>query len=79
MFALPPQRYDVPAERVGRIFIDDLAEELEGVDGRRWNSERCIVFQVVILQRMTEVRRARDIRQRVERQIVDWHKGRYRC
>ena len=44
-----------------------LAEELEGVEGSRWNSKRFIVFQAVILQRMTEVRRVRDIHQRVER------------
>ena len=53
--ALPAQRYDVPVGRVDRIFVDALAEELEGVDGRRWNVERFIVFQVVILQRTTEV------------------------
>ena len=71
IIALPPQRYDVLAGRVGRIFIDVLAEELEGVEERRWNSKRLIVFKAVILQRMTEVRRARDIRQQVERRIVD--------
>ena len=73
--ALLPQRYDIPAGRVGRIFIDTLAEKLEGVERRRWNSERFIVFQAVILQRMTEVLRARDICQRVKRWIVDWREG----
>ena len=41
---LPPQRYDVPARRVSCIFIDALAEELKGVDGRQWYSEWFIVF-----------------------------------
>ena len=35
--ALPPQPYDVPVGRVSRIFIDMLAEELEGVEGRQLN------------------------------------------
>ena len=43
------------------------------MEGRQLNSERFIVFQDVILQRKTEVRQVRDIRQRAERQIVDWH------
>ena len=33
--ALSPQRYDVPAGRVGCIFIDALAEELKGTMERR--------------------------------------------
>ena len=49
IFALLPQRYDVPVGRVGRIFINALAKELEGVVERRWNSERFIVFQAVLL------------------------------
>ena len=32
--ALLPQRYNVPAGRVGHIFIDALVEELEGVERR---------------------------------------------
>ena len=33
--ALLPQRYEILAGRVGRFFIDALAEELEGVEGRQ--------------------------------------------
>ena len=71
---LPPQRYDVPAGRVSRIFINTF---LEGVEGRLWNSKRFIIFQAIVLQRTTDVQRARDIRQRVKRWIVDWQVGRY--
>ena len=75
---IPPKRYDIQAGRVSRIFIDAFAEELECVEGRQWNAERFIVFQTVILQRITEVRRARDIHQRVKRRIVEWREGWYR-
>ena len=64
--------------RVGCIFIDALAEELEGVERRQRNSKRFIVFQAVVLQRTTDVRQVRDIWQRVERRIVDWCAGRYK-
>ena len=33
--ALLPQRYDVPAGRVGHIFINTLAKDMEGVEGRQ--------------------------------------------
>ena len=57
--------------------IFSWAEELEGVEGSQWNSERFIVFQAVVLQRTTDIRQASDIRQRVKRQIVDWRAGPY--
>ena len=77
IIALPPQHYDVLAGRAGCIFIDALVEELEGVEGRQWNTERCIAFQAVILQRTMEARCAWDIHQHVERRIVERRKGRY--
>ena len=60
IITLPPQRYDVLAGRVGHVFINALAEELEGVEGRQWNTERLIIFQTVILQRTTKVWRAQN-------------------
>ena len=75
IIALLIQSYDVPAGRVGCILINASAEDMKGVEGSQWNSERFIVFQAVILQRMTEVLRARDICQRVKRWIVDWREG----
>ena len=75
---LLPQHYDVPAGRVGRIFIDALAKELEGVEGGRWNSKRFTVFQAVVLQRTADICRARGIQQPVKRRIIDWHADQYR-
>ena len=63
---LPPQRYDVPTGRIGRLSVSAVAFELEGVVKRQWNSEKFIVFQAVILQRFVDVTRAQDIRRRIE-------------
>ena len=74
---LPPQRYNVPNGMVGRLFVKELAAELSGVTGRRWNSERFIVFQAVILQRSGEVKKAKDIRERIQWRLREWRKGNY--
>lgn len=74
---LPPQRYNAPNEKVGRLFVKTLAEELEGVTTRRWNSERFIVFQAVILQRSGEVKKSKDIWRRIETRLRDWKLGKY--
>ena len=43
--------YDAPSRKVGKIFVGILYVELDGVRARKWNAEREIVFQSVILQR----------------------------
>ena len=35
--SLPPQRYDVPSGKVGKVFIHMLANELLGTIDRKWN------------------------------------------
>ena len=47
------------------------------MEGRQWSPKRFIIFQVVTLQRTTEVRSARDIHQQVKMRIVEWKEGRY--
>ena len=72
---LPPQRYDVPTGRIGRLFVSAVASEMEGIVKRRWNSEKFVVFQAVILQRSIDVTRARDIRRRIETRLQQWSEG----
>ena len=59
--SLPPQRYDVPNGKVGKLFIQALQSELHGIVDRKCNSEKFIVFASVILQRSPLVKKARDI------------------
>ena len=74
---MPPCRYEVPSGKVGRRFVNALAEELRGIRDRRWNSERFIVFQMVTLQRACHVTASRDIRRRIERRLDAWGAGRF--
>ena len=46
---MPSRGHDTPIRRVGHRFVGTLGVDLKGVRDRLWNSERFIVFQMVIL------------------------------
>jgi hypothetical protein len=41
------------------------------------NAERCIAFQIVIMQRSRNVKQAKDIRKRISRQMDAWEEGKF--
>ncbi len=49
-----------------------------GVQARKWNSEKLIVFQMVILQRTRGVTRARDIKKRIGKRLEAWEEGNFK-
>ena len=49
-----------------------IGAELQGVRDRRWNSERFILFQTVILQRACHVTASHAIRRRIEKRPEAW-------
>ena len=49
---LPTQRYDVPPSRVEKRFVWTITVELDRIQNQKWNAERAIIFQTVILQRV---------------------------
>ena len=62
LVCMPTQCYDAPSGKVGKIFVGILSVELYGVCARRWNAERVIVFQSVILQRTQDINISTQIR-----------------
>jgi hypothetical protein len=50
---------------------------LESIQKREINSEKSLVFQIVILQCTREVKRSKDIQQRISRRIDAWEKGKF--
>ena len=54
-----------------------LGAELQEVRDRRWNSERFIVFQTVILQRSRHVTASHAIRRRIEKRLEAWGAGKH--
>jgi hypothetical protein len=71
------RQYSLPNGTVGHRFLGMLTEIIEGIISRKWNSERWIVFQVVILQCTREVKGAKDIKERLIRRMDDWKKGNF--
>jgi hypothetical protein len=75
LVTLPPQRYDVPSGPIGRRFVRLLTKELEGIKSRKWNSEKFLVYQMVILQRSKEVSGAGSIKRRLSKRMDAWEAG----
>ena len=75
---MPSHCYDAPSGKVGLQFVGDLKSELCGVRGRRWNSERFIVFQTVILQRDFHVTASHTIRRCIKKRLDAWDDGIHR-
>ena len=65
LVCMPTQRYDAPSRKVGKIFVGILSVELDGVRARKWNDDRVIVFQSIILQRAQGINNYAQIRKRV--------------
>ena len=75
LVVMPSRRYDAPSGKVGQRFVRTLGEEIKGVQEIRWNSERFIIFQTVILQQAHHVTASQAIRQRIEKRLDAWGKG----
>ena len=55
------QFYDVPYGRFGEMFVSNLAEDINVILGQKWKSDRVIIFQTVILQRVRLVTGTKNI------------------
>merc|ERR1711884_89602 len=64
--------FKVPQGRTEQRFLSLLTEEVKGVRERKWNSERPLVFVVVVLQTDSGVKRLKDIRAKIEGQMDLW-------
>ena len=69
------RRYHLPNGNVGRKFVEMLADEIDHVAEKKSNSERLIVFQVLILQREMLVSKSSDIRRLIGRRLKMWEDG----
>ena len=65
LICMPNQFYEVTFGKVRRIFFGILSVELDGVRARKWNSDRVIVFQSVILQRAQGINNSKHICARI--------------
>ena len=62
---------------MGRLFLGALCNNLEGVIDQRWNTERFIAFQRVILQQNREVTGAEAIKRYIDIRMEAWQNGKF--
>jgi hypothetical protein len=62
---------------IGKKFVNILANELQGVRMRKWNSERAMLFAPVILNRKSGVVKASEITKTISSRLELWEAGRY--
>ena len=74
-FFFPTQRYNVPSGLFGKIFVSTFAEELDGIQGHKYNYKRMIVFQMVILQRFRLITGAKNIHAQIDALLKSWNKS----
>jgi hypothetical protein len=55
LIVYPSQRYDAPNGNVGHCLVETMTSLFEGIRSRKWNSERFLLFQIVLLQQTREV------------------------
>ena len=72
---MPNQCYDAPSGKVGKRFVGILYIELDGVRARKWNAERVIVFQSVILKLAQGANNSAQICKRILFQPNLWNCG----
>eukprot|EP00957_Ditylum_brightwellii_P044197 3353663-Ditylum_brightwellii.AAC.1 len=49
LMELPCQRYNITSGKVGHFFIELFATQMDGEVKQKWNSERFMVFPMIIL------------------------------
>ena len=64
-FCFPTQCYGVTSGQVSKRSVSKINAELDGMRGQKWNAERAIIFQTVILQCVHLVTGAKYIQVRI--------------
>ena len=62
---------------MGHLFVLAATNELNGILSRTCNDEQFIIFMAAVLQRSPEVKKAQDIRKRIETRLEQWSRGKY--
>ena len=77
LVCMPTQRYGAPSGKVRKRFVGILSVELDRVCSRKWNVERVIIFQSVILQRAQGINNSAKIRKHILFQLNCWNQGEF--
>ena len=76
--APPKRQYKLPTDTAGNKLLYLLVDEWKGVKEGRWNSERPLVFVMVVLQQVEGVTERQAIIKRINRRMDDWVAGKHK-
>lgn len=72
-----PTHYDVPTNKVGQRFLTTLSHLITGIVNRKHNSEKFLVFEMVVLQRNPNIKGNKAICSHLTRKMDLWDNGSY--
>lgn len=75
--ALPQLHYHVPTNKVGRRFIDKLSTLLLGIMKGDHNSEKFLLFPMLMLPRRFNLKGNKNIKKRLDERMDLWDQGKY--
>ena len=69
--------YTPPQSKLGRDIVRTLTEEFQGVRTRQWNSERALLFPIIILRKPHQKLSSQEIKHRLRFRLNQWKNGQF--
>ncbi|KAL7463315.1 hypothetical protein ACHAXS_003701 [Conticribra weissflogii] len=69
--------YTPPQSKLGRDIVKTIAAEFEGVRNRKWNSEKALLFPIIILRKSHQKLNSQEIKHRLRFRLDQWNKGHF--
>ncbi len=69
--------YTPPQSKLGRDIVKTIAAEFEGVRNRKWNSEKALLFPIIILRKSHQKLNSQEIKHRLQFRLDQWNKGHF--
>jgi hypothetical protein len=70
-----PSHYQLPKNTIGTRFLNFLSSLLDGIVSRRHNSEKMLVFIMVILQRKPSIKSNKEANAYIASKLDQWEEG----
>ena len=68
----PCKLYRIPTGRIGKSYVETLAEEIQLLYSSNVPSERCLVFSTLMLHKDPKQSTSKDLKNVIEQRLIDW-------
>ncbi len=69
--------YSPPQSKLGRDIVKTLSQEFQGVRERKWNSEKALLFPIIILRKPHQKLTSQEIKHRLRFRLNQWKMGNF--